>query len=63
MTLPDDAPEGEAEVIILVAEPTVHPIPAFATLREYNDWLDVRPSGYTPEEIERHIAEERAAWD
>ncbi|TSE30399.1 hypothetical protein [Tepidimonas charontis] len=60
--LPPDLPETEAEVIILLPD-TPATKPTFATLEEYDAWLKRQPpSPYTAEEIERHIAEERAAW-
>lgn len=60
--LPPDIPETEAEVIILLPEAPAAPS-AFADLAEYDAWLRRQPpSGYLVEEIERQIAEERAAW-
>lgn len=62
VTLPPDVPETEAEVIVLLPDAPAKPA-RFATLQEYDEWLKLQPpSGYTVEEIERHIAEERAAW-
>lgn len=60
--LPPGIPETEAEVIILLPEAPAAPA-GFATLEEYDAWLRCQPpSGYSVKEIERHIAEERAAW-
>lgn len=61
--LPPNVPETEAEVIVLLPEAPVTN-PAFASLDEFNEWLKRQPpSGYSAEEIDRHIAEERAAWE
>jgi hypothetical protein len=60
--LPPNLPEMEAEVIVLLPDlPTT--TPAFATIEEYDTWLKSQPpSPYSVEDIERHVAEERAAW-
>ncbi len=60
--LPPDLPEMDAEVIILLPDMPAT-TPAFATLEEYDAWLKSQPpTPYSVEEIERYIAEERAAW-
>lgn len=60
--LPPDLPETEAEVIVLLPDAPAAK-PTFATLEEFDAWLKSQPpSPYSAEEIERHIAEERAAW-
>jgi hypothetical protein len=61
--LPPDTPEADVEVIVLFPEETAEG-QGFASLREFNDWLKEQPgSGRSQEEIERHIAEERASWE
>lgn len=62
--IPTDAPEGDAEVIVLVASSPGSGQPRFTTLRELTCWLEQQPgSGRSKEEIDRHIAEERASWE
>ncbi len=60
--LPLDAPEGDAEVIILI--PDTAPPPA-GGLRAFFDDLDRHPPErrYSKEEIDAYLAEERASWD
>lgn len=62
--IPTDAPEGDAEVIVLVAPSPGSGQPRFATLRELTGWLEQQPgSGRSKEEIDHYIAEERASWE
>lgn len=60
--LPDNFPEGEAEIIVLAKSP--HPMPVKnETLIDFLDWLKTQPpSGRSKEEMDAQIAEERAAW-
>lgn len=63
VTLPADAPEGEAEVIVLMTESTGQQPGAVSTLREFTEWLATQPgSGRSKEEIDRYVAEERTSW-
>lgn len=63
VALPADVPEGEAEVIVLMTEPTGRQPGAAGTLREFTDWLATQPgSGRSKEAIDRYLAEERASW-
>lgn len=60
--LPDNFPEGEAEVIVLTKSPQGAPSKS-ETLIDFLDWLKTQPpSGRSKEEIDAQIAEERAAW-
>lgn len=53
--LPDDAPVGEAEVIVIIGDSSGY-IPAFASVEEFNRWLDSHPSrSATADEIENQI--------
>lgn len=60
--LPTDAPEGDAEIIILI--PGARP-PVESGLRAFFDNLDhelpQRP--HSKEEVDAYLAEERASWD
>ena len=60
--LPLDAPEGDAEVIVLIAKP---PATKEAGLRAFFDNLDRHPPQrrYSTEEIEANLAKERADWN
>ena len=61
--LPPDVPEGEVEIIVLVPEQASQR-GAFASLREFDDWLRQQPPGERSlEEIDRQIDDERAAWE
>ncbi|MDR2165217.1 MAG: hypothetical protein LBO79_06245 [Zoogloeaceae bacterium] len=61
ITLPENFPEGEAEVIVLMKTETT-PAPGMS-LREFTVWLEQQPpSGRDPEEIEAQINEERNSW-
>lgn len=57
--LPIDAPEGDAEVIILM------PSTGEDGLRAFFDNLDRHPpqQRYSKEEVDAYLAEERASWD
>ena len=59
--LPIDAPEGDAEVIILIPSP---PSPKEEGLRSFFDNLDRHPpqQRYSKEEIDAYLAKERASW-
>lgn len=60
--LPVDAPEGDAEVIVLIPDP---PSPTEKGLRSLFDNLDRHPPRqcYSKEEIDAYLAKERASWD
>ena len=60
--LPSDAPEGDAEVIILISSP---PSPKEEGLRSFFDNLDrhAPQQRYSKEEIDAYLAKERASWD
>ena len=60
--LPLDAPEGDAEVIVLIAKP---PATKEAGLRAFFDNLDRHPPQrrYSKQEIDTYVAKERASWD
>lgn len=61
--LPANIPEGDVEVIVLFSEAASQP-GAFASLREFDDWLRQQPpSGRSKEEMDRALDEERAAWE
>lgn len=61
--LPPDAPPGQVEVIVLLADAPASPM-LFASMAEFNAWLRQQPpSGRSRAEIDRDIAEERASWD
>jgi hypothetical protein len=60
--LPIDAPEGDAEVIILMP---YHPSTGEDGLRAFFDNLDRHPpqQHYSKEEVDAYLVEERASWD
>ena len=62
LQLPNDAPEGEADVIVMIPS---RPSPAEQGLRAFFDNLDRHPPQrrYSKEEIDAYLAEERASWD
>ncbi|MDR3352271.1 MAG: hypothetical protein LBO00_04525 [Zoogloeaceae bacterium] len=61
ITLPENFPEGEAEVIVLMKTETT-PAPGMS-LREFTAWLEQQPPGpHSEEEIEAWIREERSDW-
>lgn len=62
LDLPLDTPEGTAEVIVLVPEPSTRM--ANDSLRALFERLDAQPlqQGYTREEVDAFLAEERAGW-
>jgi hypothetical protein len=61
ITLPDNFPAGEAEVIIL-AKPGPD-TGAELNLRQFSAWLkQQKPRGRSREEIDAQIAEERDSW-
>jgi hypothetical protein len=62
LDLPPDTPEGTAEVIILVPEPSIGM--ANDSLRALFERLDAQPlqRSYTREEVDAFLAEERAGW-
>jgi hypothetical protein len=56
-------PEGDVEVIVLFSEAAPRP-GAFASLREFDDWLRQQPpSGRSKAEMDRDLDEERASWE
>ena len=60
--LPDDVPEGDVEVIVLLPE-TRSPA-ATSTLREFTEKLEKMPSsGRSKADIDRYLDEERSSWD
>jgi len=60
--LPPDMPEGDVEVIVLFPEAAAQP-GAFASLREFDDWLKQQPASQrSKEEMDRQIEDERASW-
>lgn len=60
--LPDDAPMGEAEVIVLFTEPALSR-PSHS-LREFNEKLEHLPcSGRSQAEIDRYLENERNSWE
>ena len=73
--LPPDTPEGEAEVIVLLAAPVLAPtgspqeaavaVAPMDSLRAFLHDLDSRPlvQPRSVAEIEAQIAETRASWD
>ena len=60
--LPDDAPEGDAEVIVLI--PSVQSTQA-AGLRSYFEKLDCQPAlkQNSKAKVDAYLAKERASWD
>jgi hypothetical protein len=62
LDLPDDLPEGAAEVIVLIPDA---PEPAGGeSLRDFFNALDAAPRpGMGKEEIDRYIEEVRNSWD
>jgi hypothetical protein len=60
--LPVDAPEGDAEVIVLIPDTTS---PAEEGLRSFFDNLDRHPpqQRHSKEEIDAYLVKERASWD
>jgi hypothetical protein len=60
--LPIDAPEGDAEVIILIPDTPSCPGKG---LRAFFDDMDRHPpqQRYSKEEIDAYLVEERASWD
>jgi hypothetical protein len=62
LDLPDDIPEGDAEVIVLVQDA---PEPAGEeSLRDFFQALDASPRPrMSKEEIDRYIEEARNSWD
>lgn len=60
--LPSDAPEGDAEVIVLIPDT---PAATEAGLRSFFDNLDRQPplQRHSKEEIDAYLARERASWD
>ena len=60
--LPIDAPEGNAEIIVLIPDT---PSPAEKGLRAFFDNLDRHPPQRrnSKEEIDTYLANERASWD
>ena len=61
--LPANVPEADVEVIVLFPEPEAQP-GAFASLREFDEWLQQQPSsGRSKEEIDQYLSEERSSWD
>ncbi len=65
--LPPDAPEGQAQVIVLFPDAQAAHIavkPRFANMTEFAVWLQTQPpTGRSAEEVEQHIREERASWN
>ena len=60
--LPDDAPTGEAEVIVLFNEPLLSR--KARSLREFNEKLERLPwSGRSQAEMDRSLEEERNSWE
>ena len=60
--LPPDAPEGDAEVIVLIDTPAST---AQHGLRSFFDSLGQHPPQrrHSKEEIDAYLAKERASWD
>ena len=60
--LPSDAPEGDAEVIVLISDGQSV---AQSGLRSFFDSLDRHPPQrhYSKEEVDAYLAKERANWD
>jgi hypothetical protein len=59
--LPPDIPEGRAEVIVLVPEPTKTDVEAL--LRGIEAWRAQHPERFRSKaEIDRYLEEERASW-
>ena len=60
--LPSDAPEGDAEVIILISDPLS---PTEKGLRAFFDNLDLHPpqKHHSKEEVDAYLAAERASWN
>jgi hypothetical protein len=60
--LPSNAPEGDAEVIVLIQDT---PSPAEEGLRSFFDHLDRQSpqQRHSKEEIDAYLAKERANWD
>jgi hypothetical protein len=60
--LPIDAPEGDAEVIVLIPDT---PSPAEEGLRSFFDNLDRHSpqQRHSKEEIDAYLVKERASWD
>lgn len=58
--LPMDAPEGDAEVIVLLPSPAAKD----EGLRAFFDNLDKHPikRHYSKEEVDTYLANERASW-
>jgi hypothetical protein len=71
LQLPADTPEGQAEIIVLVAEDeevktaAKGEVKPASSLRAYFEELDSQPlsTQYTREEMDAYLAEERASWD
>lgn len=62
LQLPADAPQGEAEVIVLMTESV--PQTTGESLEAFFEELDRSPwKRLSKEEIDRYIAEERANWE
>lgn len=61
--LPPGVPEVDVEVIVLIPDES-ETSSKFATLREFNAWLERQPaSGRSKREIDAELAAERSAWD
>lgn len=61
--LPANMPEADVEVIVLFPEAPAQPA-AFASMREFNDWLRQQPgSGRSKEEIDQYLSDERSSWE
>jgi hypothetical protein len=62
ITLPENFPHGEAEVIVLMKAPAVNEASA-TNINDLLAWQKTLPSSrYTPEEVEDWINEARNAW-
>jgi hypothetical protein len=60
ITLPQEVSPGEAEVIVLVPEPTGSQVETILQLVE--EWRKTHPGHRSKEEIDRYLQEERASW-
>lgn len=64
LTVPDEFPIGEAEIIVLAQVPEAVRVGQRESLESFFRKLDsTPPSGRSKEDIDRYLEEERASWE